>query len=43
MLGSCKADILVVEKSGNCEALRPVCIVVYGEVPDHCLPPGKIQ
>ena len=43
MLESWKADILVLEKSEGCEALRPKCIIVYGEVQEYCLPPGKIQ
>ena len=40
MLGSWKADILVHEKSEGCEALRPKCIIAYGEVQElACLHP----
>ena len=43
MLGSWKTDILVLEKSKSCEAVWPKCIVVYGEIQEYRLPPGKIQ
>ena len=43
MLGSWKANILVLEKSESYETPRPNCIVVYGEIQEYCLPPGKIQ
>ena len=41
MLGNWKADILVLEKSEGCEALRPKCIIVDGLQGEHFQ--GKIS